>query len=396
MPSTRMNSNRFKDVMHLIVVCGVGTNIFIAGLLIYLSVSEILYSPILGTTIFIVSYVLMIKGKVSVKKAFIITSYTVAAEVLIHTHYLGWDAGFFYFYYATSLVFLLDYTWKLSTVILFNGSMVALTILTAYIYHGKPGAVDIAPEYINNLNLFNQIIIAVVILSITIYFSYASGKKDFALKVANRELEAQNKEISEQRNHLQVLLKEVHHRVKNNLQIISSLLSLQSRTVKDKEALKVLSKSQNRIDAIALIHQNLYGSKPGNEVDFKAYIYELVASQSVIQSKIECDIFVEASTLNLDIAVPLGLIISELMTNSVKHAFEDIEKPRITITFSKNGNAYCLLYRDNGVGLSQEFNIHSSKSLGVEIITALVDQIDAELNYKNDNGAVFQIDFTAV
>ncbi len=393
MIASKGQSRRFKQVMHLIIALGIGTNVSIATLLVFLSAKDVLFSPIIGTLIFIVSYLLMRNDILTVKTAFIITAYTVAVEVVIHTHYLGWDSGFFYFLYAISLVFLLDYSWKIRSVILFNGSIIGITIATAIIYRGKPGVHILKQNYIDNLSFFNQSVIGIVILTITIYFSHTNRNKDRDLQLANLELEAQNKEIVEQRNHLQLLLMEIHHRVKNNLQIISSLLSLQSRSVKNENTVAILNESQRRVEAIALIHQNLYHNNQGNQVDFKAYLQELVTSQQIVQSNIKCNINSTDSVLNLDIAVPLGLIISEMITNSVKHAFEETDKPEINISFFKTANEFELQFSDNGKGLPKDFSLSQSESLGIEIVTALIEQIDAKIDYHNDNGANFKIRF---
>ena len=386
-------SIQFRQVMRLITGLGIGTNVSIVLLLIYVDAQEILFSPIIGTVIFVIAYFLMDKRKISIKNAFIITAYTVAAEVVIHIHYLGWDTGFFYYLYALSLVFLLDYTWKIQSVILFNGSIIGLTIASSIIYMGEPGEYELSTKIIDILNFFNQSVVGIIILTIVIYFSHNNNKKDQYLHEANLELETQNKEILEQRNHLQLLLKEVHHRVKNNLQIISSLLSLQRRSVKDEATAIILNESQRRVEAIALIHQNLYNNNQGNQVDFKAYLQELVNSQQIVQSNVKCIVSSESSVINLDIAVPLGLIISELITNSVKHAFLEANEPEIQIQFLKNKHGFELIYSDNGIGLPDNFSLVQPQSLGIEIIVALVEQINATIKYSNNNGAIFNITF---
>lgn len=384
---------RFKQVMQFIFILGVCTNICIISLFIYVSAYEVLFSPITGAIVFLICYWLLTIDLLSVKQVFMITAYLVAFEVVLHTYYLGWDTGFIYYLYAISLVFLLDYTWKLKSVILFSGSIIGLTIATAYMCKGKAAIYYMPKNYIDNLNFFNQSIIGIVILTITIYFSYTSKKKDKKLYSANIELELQNKEILEQRNHLQILLKEVHHRVKNNLQIISSLLSLQSRSVVNKDVLEILNKSQKRVEAIALIHQNLFENNKGNEVDFKSYLNELIISHELTELNIKSRVKLEASNLNLDVAIPLGLIISEMISNAIKHAFKGISDPQINISFLKCSERFELIFKDNGVGLPNGFNLDQSGTLGLEIITALIEQIDAKISFKNDNGALFKISF---
>ncbi len=393
MNNSLKNENGLGQVIYLILILGVLTNISIVGLLIYLSAFQVLYSPIVGTIVFVICFRLVLKNRLTVKVAFLITAYTVAFEVIIHTHFLGWDAGYFYFFYALSIVFLLDYSWRLPTVILFNGSMIGLLSITYFLYKGELGAHFIPANFTSSLFVFNQAIIGLIILIIIIYASHTNKIKDKALKLTNQELSQQNKEILDQRNHLEILLKEVHHRVKNNLQIISSLLSLQQSSIKDESIISILNESKTRVGAIALIHQNLYNNNTGSQVDFNAYLNDLVNSQQIIQSNIQCQINSSNFILELDIAVPLGLIVSEMMTNSVKHAFERVENPKIEISFTKEANNYVLIYRDNGVGLSEDFKLLQPETLGMEIITALISQINAEIDFTNDSGAVFTICF---
>tara|TARA_R110002049_G_scaffold159460_6_gene324442 strand:- start:2698 stop:3813 length:1116 start_codon:yes stop_codon:yes gene_type:complete len=370
------------------------TNIGIAGLLIYLSAFHVLFSPIGGTIIFISCFILAFKRCLNIKQVFLIVSYTVALEVVFHTHYLGWDAGYYYYLYALSVVFLLDFSWRISTVIIFNGTMILLTAILAVVYMGEGGAFTITADFTAALNTLNLAVICILILIIMITSSHTNKLKDKALKLANQELEQQNKEILEQRNHLEILLKEVHHRVKNNLQIISSLISLQQNSIKNEQMVSILDESKKRVEAIALIHQNLYNNNTGSEVDFNAYLTDLVNSQQIIQSNIQCNIKSEDLILELDIAVPLGIIISEMITNSVKHAFKGVKNPTIEITLIYNeNNNHSLTYRDNGIGLPLDFKLDDHQSLGMEIIAALTEQIDAKVSYYNDNGAVFNVSF---
>ena len=393
MAGKQYDYDRFKKVMYLIFFLGTLTNAFISIILYLISAYQVILSPVIGTLIFMVCFLLLRKNQLTIKNAFLITAYTVAIEVVIHTHFIGWNAGFFYYFYLLSVVFLLDFTWSKKSVLIFNGSVIILTIITAFLYMGKSGVYSLTKEYASALSSFNLAIVGIVILAVAIHFSHTNGKKENALKLANMELEDQNKEISVQRNHLQILLKEVHHRVKNNLQVISSLMSLQSRSVVDQEALKVLNKSKQRIEAIALIHKNLYGNNIASEVNFKSYLLELTQSHQLIQSKVKCNLNLQEIALHLDIAVPLGLIVSEMITNAMKHAFVNIKNPQIDISFSKNRNGFELEFKDNGVGLPEGFSLVNLESLGVEIISALVEQLDAEITYENRDGAIFVISF---
>lgn len=208
------------------------------------------------------------------------------------------------------------------------------------------------------------------------------------------DLEASNRKIAKQHDQQKILLQEIHHRVKNNLQIISSLLSLQSQKIDDENVVGVLNESRSRVEAIALIHMKLYQDELGNAVDFKSYLEDFIVKQRILNPRINFALNAEGLILHLDIAVPLGLIVSELITNSVKHAFHGVETPQLTLELVQLGATFELWVRDNGIGLPEGFNFDSGDlGLGSDIITALTEQIDATMGYYNINGASFKIVF---
>ena len=204
----------------------------------------------------------------------------------------------------------------------------------------------------------------------------------------------------------EVLLKEIHHRVKNNLQVISSLLDLQADKIKDKEALLSFKESQNRVKTMALIHEKLYQSADLAKIDFSEYLESLTGylfrSYQVNPNTITMKITKDNVQLDVDTAIPCGLIINELVSNSLKHAFPDGREGEICIDFhcekDNKGTSgpcrYTLVTRDSGVGLPHDVDIKKSDSLGLTLITTLVKQLRGTLDIYNDNGATFKITFT--
>lgn len=271
--------------------------------------------------------------------------------------------------------------------------MILWFFVMRYFLVEKSAIYEISTEFIATINFLNALAVGAVVTVILMFFSRTIYAKDVILTDVNAELERQNKEIKEQHSHLQILLKEVHHRVKNNLQIISSLMSLQSRTVKDSQTVTILNESRRRVEAIALIHQRLYQGDNANQVNFKSYLDELMASQQTMYPHVVYSVMSEEVILTLDTAVPLGLIISEMITNSIKHAFEGTENPSISMQLKKQSSEFELLVHDNGCGLSEDFSLDNPVSLGTEIIMSLVDQIDAKIENANDDGAKFTISF---
>jgi PAS domain S-box-containing protein len=195
----------------------------------------------------------------------------------------------------------------------------------------------------------------------------------------------------------EVLLKEIHHRVKNNMQVITSLLSLQSKTIKDEQALLVFQDSQNRVKSMALIHETLYQSKDLSRIDFAEYLQKLVAhvsrSYRIRPEAVRINTNVADVSLPIDTAVPCGLIINELASNSLKYAFPADTRGEVNITFEHANAQYVLRVSDTGVGLPADFDPEKGKSLGMKLVRMLTDQLCGELNCRNGVGTTFEIKF---
>lgn len=196
----------------------------------------------------------------------------------------------------------------------------------------------------------------------------------------------------------EVLLKEIHHRVKNNLQIITSLLNLQSAYFKDPEASAMFRESQSRVRSMALIHEKLYQSKDLARVDFDAYVRDLVVylfrSYASNPDQIGVVIDMPGMFLAIDAAIPCGLIISELVTNTLKYAFPDGKRGELYLGLAAVGDGnLCLQVRDNGIGLKEDFDWRSSDSLGLQLVSTLTSQLHGKINVSGQGGTRFTITF---
>jgi two-component sensor histidine kinase len=195
-----------------------------------------------------------------------------------------------------------------------------------------------------------------------------------------------------------VLLKEIHHRVKNNLQIISSLLNLQSRRIKDPQTLEIFHESCDRVQLMALIHEKLYTAKDLSELDFNDYLHSLAGlilrSYAINSRNVKVHFQLHHQLrLSLDQAIPLGLIASELISNSLKHAFARGGKGSITLELSQADAASCLFrVSDDGRGLPANFSMDQPASLGLRLVKMLAQQINAELSWSR-NPATFTLEF---
>ena len=196
----------------------------------------------------------------------------------------------------------------------------------------------------------------------------------------------------------EVLLKEIHHRVKNNLQIISSLLSLQSAQIKDTGTLRVMRDSQARVRSMALIHEKLYQSQSLAKIDFAEYVQsltkDLFRSYQRTLGNIRLNIHADQVSLDLDYAVPCGLILNELMTNTLKYAFPDGRDGSIWVELRAEPDQTLILrVADDGIGLPAGLDILKIKSLGLQLVHSLVKQIDGTLVVEESSGTAFQVSF---
>jgi two-component sensor histidine kinase len=196
-------------------------------------------------------------------------------------------------------------------------------------------------------------------------------------------------------------LREIHHRVKNNLQIVSSLLFLRSTYTHDPETLAILKESQSRVRSIALIHEKLYRSPEITRIDFSEYVRDLVSdlfhTYGVREEVVAVSMKIEDVSLETDTAIPCGLIINELVSNVLKHAFPDQAKGRVTIELAAVGSKlFALQVRDDGVGLAPDYDWRTGSSLGLKLVEDLTRQMEGAMAVHVDGGTTFRITFREI
>ncbi len=226
-----------------------------------------------------------------------------------------------------------------------------------------------------------------------------NGKTSFILIIAIDITESKQFEI-ELTNSIrekEVLLQEIHHRVKNNMQIISSLLNIQTRYVDDAEAVNVLKESQNRVKSMAMIHEKLYNSQSFNKIYFVDYIeslvWDLFYSYSIKKGTIKPVLDIDDVKLNIETSVPCGLIITELVSNCLKYAFPDGRQGELKVSLKIKDDYYELKISDNGIGFPENIDFKNTESLGLQLVNSLTDQIDGEIELDSTNGTEFKIRF---
>ena len=230
-------------------------------------------------------------------------------------------------------------------------------------------------------------LLAIAVVSALVLFSIKQR--------ANKQLAEKNKIISKSLHDKEVLLKEIHHRVKNNLQVVSSLLNLQSRNIKDVQAQAAIKEGRDRVKSMAIIHENLYQEDNLTGVDMKNYIEKLTenlfVSYNIAHGSIQLQTDIDAMQLDVDTVIPIGLILNELISNALKYAFTENETGILSVTLKQQNNDLLLAVKDNGKGLPEGWDINQLNSLGFQIIKSFAQKLKAALMVHNNNGTEVQM-----
>lgn len=240
-------------------------------------------------------------------------------------------------------------------------------------------------------------------LMITLFNLYITGDIFGRMLLGNYNKLYQSKREIEMKNHeKEILLKEIHHRVKNNLQTISSLLNMQARTTDNLEIKSILHSHHNRVLSMAIVHEMLYANKDFSRIKYHDYVQQLgsflIGSFNRTEENIQYNINIKSIKFNIETAVPLSLLISELITNSLKHAFPNNNKGAITVHIEKTDPVYFVLtYSDTGIGMETSMLDHNTKNMGVRLIQKLTRQLRGTLKLvSNTNGTTFLVKFKEI
>lgn len=223
------------------------------------------------------------------------------------------------------------------------------------------------------------------------------SEKTRALKQANSKLQTINKELRNSLEEKEVLLREVHHRVKNNMQVILSLMNLQKPMYRDAFDVRLINKSINRIQAMALAHEQLYRTEDFTKIKLEAYfqglINEIIRNKIAVGSSFEVHVRARGICMGIEPAIPIGLIIHELADNVIEHAYPDGKAGQIAISAVHSEGRYTITVADYGVGLPEEVDIKNSASLGFMLVQTLASQIGAQLDVQRQKGTTIKLEF---
>ena len=291
-----------------------------------------------------------------------------------------------------------------STVILDRASLEGIFTKDPYIIEHQPKSILCCPIIYQNqlqgiIYLENSLVEAAFtpkkseILQVLLF--QVSISIENARLYKNLENHASVKESLAQK---EILLKEIHHRVKNNLSVVSSLLDLQSSYIDNPQVNKLIENCQNRITAMALVHQHLYGNSQLNKINFAQYIESLVDRLTYLhgsKDRINVILEIEPIEINIESANPCGLIVNELISNALEHGFGDRGRGNIWLSLKANSEGKNVLsVRDDGVGFKDGLDLYNSDSLGLELVCTLVAQIDGEIKLDRTNGTEIKIVFS--
>lgn len=242
------------------------------------------------------------------------------------------------------------------------------------------------------------ILIVVAISYIAFYLIFLRNYRlQRAKMILEEKIRERTKEISKQNEEKAIMLKEIHHRVKNNLQIINSLLNLSSHQITDPVTLEIFQECRSRISSMALIHEKMYEVKDLANIDIREYITQLtenLVKTYQVDKKIDLDLDLRVKSFKLDTLVPLGLIINEAVSNSLKYAFNDRTEGKVFVKIYRDANnMYNFTIGDNGVGLPDDFDWETSPKLGIQLIQILSEQLNGKIEVTKEGGTVYKIVF---
>lgn len=264
-------------------------------------------------------------------------------------------------------------------------------------YENKKKAEIISSQKIKTKRQGIIIITSIVFLSILIAVLTLLYRVNRKLKTSKTKIETQASELERSLEQKELLLAEIHHRVKNNLQTIIGMLEFQNSFAQDKTIAQITLETQNRVQSLAILHDKVYVKDGGHLIDFNPFLKDIinlfVKSHSFSEREVIFKVDADSVSLNVDQSIPLGLILVELITNSYKYAFNEMKEGLISISISRQTNhfSYLLQYKDNGVGIKNDKK--ENKGMGYQIITGLVNQLKGEISHSDKNGIDIKIHF---
>lgn len=340
------------------------------------------------------------KNYLKVSRAAIVITTNIG--ILFFSLYLGYESGIYlYLFVAPLLIYLLfDFNEKRLTIIFLLSYLVTFIIIYLNQKTSFTIADQLPPATIKFIYSFNFCSAFILCFGLITHFANNNNKYISNLikhqQLLENEVNLRNKSeelVKKSLNEREVLLAEIHHRVKNNLAIISALINMQIDNLKDDHSKQIFESTKNRIYAMALIHNLLYQNNSFSKIDFVQYVNTFcqnISSSYQVRSDIVIEQQIDNVEIDIKIAIPLALIFNELITNSLKHAFQDQNTGTITVGLTNIESKYYKFWvSDSGIGMKED--VLDTNSMGIDIIKSLVEQIDGKISYVKNNGSNFTI-----
>lgn len=382
----RYSSYRFRSSM--ITGCYAAIAISI-GYIVFYGLHSLLFMQminLLGIGVFTISILLFKKRKVTLP--FLISTIYILISCTTTTHHIGIATNFHLFALILIPFAFVNPYWNKLQISIYSTALISVFIGLIVIYKDASPLLSLPESTITSISIGNLISLIISFTFIFNYYNNAISKIESDLINSNEVLTMRNDEKG-------VLLKEIHHRVKNNLAIIMSLLRLDERNESSKEHQQFSKEFESRISSIASIHNNIYQSERFDRINLKDYVTDMVSNMKRMfvdtENNISVNIKADECFVPLSDAVPCGLIINEVLANSFTHAFAQGEKGEVAVNVMNNVDGISISIADDGKGFDTQAADNSNSSKGLSIIDCLAEQIDAEYNLCGENGTKFKI-----
>lgn len=321
---------------------------------------------------------------------------TISIIIFFFDSYSGLLSGTFLYYFPLILAIAFMHDFKEKKLLMFHLSLPMVFLLVNLCTHYQLFASHTLTDEARYQMFFFNLMFSSVAIGFFMYLTISNNIRESEIfEQRLNERKATEHAIKNALLEKDILLAEIHHRVKNNLAIIASLFNLQISTVENEDAKNILLESKNRVKSMALIHDRLYKSDNMTDVDFAKYTKELIDeiqySYPTVSNSVVVNTHISNIRLNVNTAIPCGLILNELLTNCYKYAFSGKSDGVIDIEFTSIGNMLRLIVKDNGVGLKEDYR--ESESLGMVVIQSLSEQLDGDYKFTVDNGTRFELKF---
>jgi len=380
------SEERFHKVLGVGILVGLPIHLFVFIYYLMISLPVMGIINLLGGLVY-ASCLFLIK-----KQRYKLVFYLASAEIIIVTFfdviYIGWGSGFHYYCLLLVPVYFLYSGWsRLENII----TIIIIPVSYLFIYWRSLNYEPYFPLSADEAfysDFANFILSSIVFLVIILYYNSSILSMEKTLISKNEMLEKGNEDKK-------VLLKEIHHRVKNNLHVVNSILEVQGMEVQDERLKSYLQDAQRRIISMATIHEKMYGSNNLKYISASEYLKSLIFDlQNIYDSekKIKIDLEFQNIEVDLDTIGPLAFLVNEVVTNSYKHAFYNVEKPKIFGSLKLIDNKIALKLGDNGSGFLEKTE-KSESSLGVDLIESFVNDLEATYNRVSSNGTVYSFVF---